>query len=170
MAENRFAKNVLIISVVSTVVALFTYIFVEHHRDVPNRIEQDRKTLLSTSDNSTVAERTKPVGQVNIASTKMKTQQSFEQVAAAAPVQRNGQQVYQSACVACHGSGIAGAPKAGDTGQWAKRVSKGLETLYASAINGLQGSAGVMPAKGGNPVLSDAEVKAAVDYIVAQLK
>ena len=169
MAENRFAKNVLIISVVSAVMALFTYIFVNHHRNVPIRIEQDRRNLLSTSDGSSVAERTKPVGQVNIALTK-KPQRSFVRVAAAAPVQRNGQQVYQSACVACHGSGIAGAPKAGDTSQWAERVSKGLDTLYASAINGLQGSAGVMPAKGGNPVLSDAEVKAAVDYIVAQLK
>jgi cytochrome c5 len=53
---------------------------------------------------------------------------------------------------------------------WAKRIAKGLDTLYASAINGVQGNAGVMPAKGGNPALSNAEVKAAVDYIVAQSK
>jgi cytochrome c5 len=58
----------------------------------------------------------------------------------------------------------------GDAGLWAKRIAKGLDTLYASAINGVQGNAGVMPAKGGNPALSNAEVKAAVDYIVAQSK
>ena len=166
MVEKRFAKNVLIISVVSAVLTLFIYILVAHHRDTPNRVRQDRSTLLSTG--SSVAERTKPFGQINVASTE--TQRALVPVAAAAPVKVNGQQVYQSACVACHGAGIAGAPKVGNASQWAKRIAKGLDTLYASAINGVQGSAGVMPAKGGNLTLSDAEVKAAVDYIVAQLK
>ncbi len=166
MAEKRFAKNVLIISVVSAVLTLFIYILVAHHRDTPNRVRQDRNALLGAG--SGVAEQTKPVGQINVASTE--TLRAPVQVAAAAPVKVNGQQVYQSACVACHGAGIAGAPKLGDASQWAKRIAKGLDTLYASAINGVQGSAGVMPAKGGNPALSDAEVKAAVDYMVAQSK
>ena len=166
MTEKRFAKNVLIISVVSAVLTLFIYILVAHHRDTPNRVRQDRNALLGAG--SGVAEQTKPVGQINVASTE--TLRAPVQVAAAAPVKVNGQQVYQSACVACHGAGIAGAPKLGDASQWAKRIAKGLDTLYASAINGVQGSAGVMPAKGGNPALSDAEVKAAVDYMVAQSK
>ena len=166
MTEKRFAKNVLIISVVSAVLTLFTYILVAHHRDTPNRVRQDRNALLGAG--SGVAEQTKPVGQINVASTE--TLRAPVQVAAAAPVKVNGQQVYQSACVACHGAGIAGAPKLGDASQWAKRIAKGLDILYASAINGVQGSAGVMPAKGGNPALSDAEVKAAVDYMVAQSK
>jgi cytochrome c5 len=166
MTEKRFAKNVLIISVVSAVLTLFTYILVAHHRDTPNRIRQDRNAQLGAG--SGVAEQTKPVGQINVASTE--TLRAPVQVAAAAPVKVNGQQVYQNACVACHGAGIAGAPKLGDASQWAKRIAKGLDSLYASAINGVQGSAGVMPAKGGNPALSDAEVKAAVDYMVAQSK
>ncbi|TMH80283.1 MAG: cytochrome c5 family protein [Betaproteobacteria bacterium] len=87
-----------------------------------------------------------------------------------AAVRRDGQQVYQTTCVACHEAGIAGAPKLGDKGQWAKHIAKGLDTLYASAVNGVQGSAGAMPPKGGNPGLSDAEVKAAVDYMVARSK
>ena len=91
-------------------------------------------------------------------------------MAAASSPGRDGQQVYQVSCVACHDAGIAGAPKLGDKGQWAKRIAKGLDTLYASAVNGVQGSAGAMPAKGGNPALSNAEVKAAVDYIVARSK
>ncbi|MEE8387830.1 MAG: c-type cytochrome [Acidiferrobacterales bacterium] len=166
MAEKRFAKNVLIISMVSIVLALFIYIFVDHHRDTPNRILQDRRALLSSG--SGAAERMKPVGQINVASTEMKRVPL--QIAAAAPFNVNGQQVFQNTCVACHGAGIAGAPKVGDTGQWAKRVAKGLDILYASAINGLQGSGGVMPAKGGNQALSGAEVRAAVDYMVKQLK
>jgi len=166
MAEKRFAKNVLIISVVSAVLTLFIYILVAHHRDTPNRVRQDRNALLGAG--SGVAEQTKPVGQINVAAAE--PQRDPIQVAAAAPVKVNGQQVYQSACVACHGAGIAGAPKLGDASQWAKRIAKGLDSLYASAINGVQGSAAVMPAKGGNPALSDAEVKAAVDYMVAQSK
>jgi cytochrome c5 len=166
MANKRFAKNLSIILVISAMLTLFIYIFVSHHRDIPNRIQQNRNALLSTG--SSVAERTKPYGQINVASTE--TRQAPVRVAAAAPVQINGQQVYRNACVACHGTGIAGAPKLGDASQWGKRIANGVDTLYASAINGLQGSAGVMPAKGGNPALSDAEVKAAVDYIVAQSK
>ncbi|MFB3088513.1 MAG: cytochrome c5 family protein [Acidiferrobacterales bacterium] len=166
MAEKRFAKNVLIISVVSAVLTLFIYILVAHHRDTPNRVRQDRNAQLGAG--SGVAEQTKPVGQIKVAAAE--PQRDFIQVAAAAPVKVNGQQVYQSICVACHGAGIAGAPKLGDASQWAKRIAKGLDILYASAINGVQGSAGVMPAKGGNPALSDAEVKAAVDYMVAQSK
>lgn len=166
MVEKRFAKNVLIISVASAVLALFTYIFVAHHRDTPNRIRRELGTLLSTG--SSVAERTKPIGQINVTSTE--TPGALVSVAAAVPVKVDGQQVYQSACVACHGAGIAGAPKVGNASQWAERIAKGLDTLYVSAINGVQGSAGVMPAKGGNLALSDAEVKAAVDYIVAQLQ
>jgi cytochrome c5 len=166
MADNRFAKNVTIILVVSAALTLFTYIFVDHHRDIPNRVQQERAALLGAS--SGVAERMKPVGQINVAPTE--TRRTPVQIATAAPVKVNGQQVYENACVACHGTGVAGAPKLGDTEPWAKRIAKGLDTLYASAINGLQGSAGVMPAKGGNLALSNAEVKAAVDYIVAKSK
>jgi cytochrome c5 len=115
-----------------------------------------------------VAERIKPVGQVVVAAAETKSEPV--KIAAASPSARDGQQIYQAACVACHDAGIAGAPKLGDKGQWAKRIAKGVDTLYVSAVNGTQTSAGVMPAKGGNPALSNAEVKAAVDYIVARSK
>jgi len=78
----------------------------------------------------------------------------------------SGESVYQSACAACHNAGVAGAPAQGDSAAWAERIDKGMETLYRHAIEGFQGSAGVMPAKGGNPTLSDEEVKAAVDFMV----
>lgn len=78
----------------------------------------------------------------------------------------DGKSVYDSACFACHAAGVAGAPKQGDAEAWAPRVAKGLETLYSNAINGYQGEAGIMPAKGGRADLSDEQVEAAVDYMV----
>ena len=167
MTEKRYAMHVSIILGISGVLMLFIFVLVAHHRDIPDQVRQHRGALSGTG--SSVAERIKPVGQVDVASAD--TQREPVKIAvAASPPGRDGQQVYQAACVACHGAGIAGAPKLEDKGQWAKRIAKGVDTLYASAVNGVKGSAGVMPAKGGNPALSNAEVKAAVDYMVARSK
>ena len=89
---------------------------------------------------------------------------------AGAPTAAGGEGVYKSACVACHGVGIAGAPKAGDKAAWSARVAQGKPALYDHAIRGYQGKAGVMPAKGGNTALADADVKSAVDYMVSLAK
>lgn len=86
--------------------------------------------------------------------------------AAAAPAKVDGQAVYDKVCAMCHGAGIAGAPKTGDKGAWGPRVAQGKDTLYKHAIEGIR----AMPAKGGNPALADAEVKAAVDVLVAAAK
>jgi cytochrome c5 len=166
MTEKRYAMNVSIILGISVVLMLFIFLLVGHHHDIPDRVRLDRGALLGTG--SSVAERIKPVAQVNVASAE--TQREPVKNAAAPPPSRDGQQVYQATCVACHSAGIAGAPKLGDKSQWAKHIAKGLDTLYASAVNGVQGSAGAMPPKGGNPALSNAEVRAAVDYMVARSK
>ncbi len=86
--------------------------------------------------------------------------------AAGAPT--DGKSVYESACVACHGAGLAGAPKVGDKSAWAARIAQGKGTLEQHAIAGFQGSAGFMPAKGGRLDLSDDAVKAAVGHMVSQ--
>ncbi|MBD8657597.1 cytochrome c5 family protein [Oxalobacteraceae sp. CFBP 13730] len=80
-----------------------------------------------------------------------------------------GKKAYDTACIACHGAGIAGAPKFGDKVAWSARVGQGASVLYDHAIKGFQGKAGVMPPKGGS-ALPDADVKAAVDYMVAAVK
>jgi cytochrome c5 len=77
-----------------------------------------------------------------------------------------GETVYNQACVACHGAGIAGAPKLGDAAAWAPRIAQGIDTLHTHALQGYQGKGGYMPPKGGRTDLSDQSVINAVDYIV----
>jgi cytochrome c5 len=83
--------------------------------------------------------------------------------AAAAPAAASdGKKIYDTTCVACHGAGLAGAPKLGDKAAWAPRLAAGMPAVYEIALKGK----GAMPPKGGNLSLSDADVKAAVDYMV----
>ena len=89
--------------------------------------------------------------------------------AAATPAKADagkGKAVYEANCTVCHGTGIAGAPKAGDKAAWAPRLKTGMEALYATSLKGK----GAMPPKGGNLSLADADVKAAVDYLVGTAK
>ncbi len=89
--------------------------------------------------------------------------------AATAPVATvlTGPQVYNVACVACHGAGVGGAPVYGEADQWTARIAQGTDVLYSNAINGYTGAAGYMPPKGGRLDLSDGEIQAAVDYMIA---
>lgn len=80
-----------------------------------------------------------------------------------------GKTLYGATCAACHGAGIAGAPKYGDKAAWAPRIAQGSNVLYDHALKGFQGKGGVMPPKGGSSA-PDADVKAAVDYMVAAAK
>jgi cytochrome c5 len=154
-------KSYLIIFTLALV--LFGFFFVEHHLDTPGRTAADRETLMS--DGSGIAARIAAVGQIKTAQAQSST---TTQVASTTEAAVDGQKVYQSACIACHGAGVAGAPMVGNAATWADRIAAGNDSLYANAIDGLVGSSGVMPAKGGNPTLSDAEVKAAVDHMVSQ--
>jgi cytochrome c5 len=133
-----------------------------------------------------VAERIKPVGAVNVAApggaavpAPAPPAPSAEQPTAAAvttPVAASasapsagatvdlakGESIYGMACLACHTTGAAGAPKLGDKAAWAPRIAQGMEVLHASAINGK----GAMPAKGGRADLSDDDIRSAVVYMV----
>ncbi|UYG03679.1 c-type cytochrome [Halomonas sp. LR3S48] len=78
----------------------------------------------------------------------------------------DGEAIYNQACMACHMTGAAGAPRRGEAGEWEGRIDQDIETLYDHAINGV----GAMPPKGGNMGLSDDEVRAAVDFLVEPVK
>jgi len=91
---------------------------------------------------------------------------SAPQATPAAAGKADGKKIYEATCTACHGSGVAGAPKAGDKAAWAPRLKAGMDAIYASALKGK----GAMPPKGGNNALADADVKAAVDYLIGLAK
>src|ERR1700740_166916 len=85
----------------------------------------------------------------------------------AAPSQKaDGKKVYETTCSACHATGVAGAPKVGDKAAWAPHLMHGRDGLLQSALKGK----GAMPPKGGNPSLSDDDVRAAVEFMVSQSK
>jgi cytochrome c5 len=148
--------------------------------DVP--IDQNSRAF----SNETVTQRLKPVGELVLANdTSQPGAQSGEGAgesgsavaappatsAAAAPVEDAGgpekiKAIYTASCAACHTTGAAGAPKLGDNAAWSARIKAGNEALYNSALKGKN----AMPPKGGNASLSDADVKAVVDYMVSQSK
>ena len=105
-----------------------------------------------------------PGEEVEAAAPLLETAAEPEPVAAAL----TGPQVYNQACLACHGNGVGGAPIVGDIETWAARIAQGNDVLYDHAINGYQGQMGYMPPKGGRLDLSDDEVESAVDYMVAE--
>jgi cytochrome c5 len=84
----------------------------------------------------------------------------------AAVIPKNGTELFEQTCNACHGQGIGGAPRAGDKAAWGPRIAKGKTVLYEHAIQGFTGSAGVMPAKGGRTDVPDDLVKQAVDHML----
>ena len=73
---------------------------------------------------------------------------------------------YRTACMACHATGAAGAPKTGDKAAWKARIAQGMDTLVMNANKGK----GAMPPKGGRADLTDAQIKSAVEYMVAESK
>ncbi len=129
-------------------------------------------TMNSAAEHNTpeaLEARIAPVGNLNVvASGGGETGVAETTTTAAAPAQ-DGKSVYDGSCTVCHAIGIAGAPKTGDVAAWEARMAKGMAVLVANAINGFQGEVGIMLPKGGNPALSDAEVEAAVIYMVEQL-
>lgn len=78
-----------------------------------------------------------------------------------AKVEKSGEEVVKAGCAMCHAAGLMNAPKIGDKAQWEARIAQGYETLVKHAIDGIR----TMPARGGNPALSDTEVAGAVKYM-----
>jgi len=157
MSDSSFSRLfIIMIIAMSVLTIMLMWLAVSAAGDVNARL--DERSELENSD--AIVERIAPVGSFSAESTV--TAPVVEEVL-------SGEQAYAS-CGACHGAGIAGAPKLGSAEQWNARIEKGIEALYSNAINGYTGEAGYMPAKGGNVALSDESVKAAVDYMVSEVK
>ncbi|MDQ3289465.1 MAG: c-type cytochrome [Pseudomonadota bacterium] len=117
-----------------------------------------------------------PVGAVYAGSTGAAAQAAATAAAAAAAASQvayggtlDGAVIFDSLCAGCHRSGAGGAPTMA-AAQWAARIPQGRDTLYRHAVEGYTGAAGVMPAKGGNPALSDDQVTATVDWMLENLQ
>jgi cytochrome c5 len=121
-----------------------------------------REAEMNAAQVKLAQQRIEPVGQLNLKSNPQQPVAEAPTVIASAPAQSSGQQIYSGLCQACHATGAGGAPLAGDAKAWQPRLAQGTQALYRSAINGK----GAMPPKGGNPTLADAEIKAAVDYML----
>lgn len=83
--------------------------------------------------------------------------------AAAVAIDEAGEKIYKQYCFACHLTGVAEAPKTGDTEAWAPRAATGFDALFTNVVNGK----GAMPPRSGFPHLSDDELKAGIRYLLA---
>ena len=135
---------------------------------------QEKQMLVESHYLKGVSARVEPFARVAVAgqdNSALKIEPTTPAGSAAGPAApKNGDDLYEQACKACHGPGIGGAPKAGDKAAWGPRVAKGKDILYDHALHGFTGSAGMMPAKGGRVDVSDDIVKQAVDHIVGMAK
>jgi cytochrome c5 len=126
-----------------------------------------------------IAKRLKPVGELVVDPNQPAPVATAPVAVAAAPAPAGkaapaaagadsgkGKSIFDTTCMACHATGAAGAPKIGDKAAWAPRLKEGMPAVYGIAMKGK----GAMPPKGGNATLSDADVKAAVDYMVSKVK
>lgn len=117
-----------------------------------------------------VNDRIAPVAKIAVSGQDNSALAAAKPAAAEPAAELPGEEVYNMACIACHGAGIAGAPKYGDKAAWGPRLAKGADTLHKHAIEGFQGQGGFMPPKGGRVDLADKSVMNAVDYMVAASK
>lgn len=156
MTDGQFYKIFGILTlgiiIIGIIIAILANVFASYSFHPSNQY----KTEIENSEQI----RTEPEGKINLASNPTIKQEAPIVVASSGPV--SGKDIYNNVCMSCHTSGAAGAPMIGNSSQWTDRLSKGKDTLYANAINGI----GVMPAKGGLSSLTDDEVRAAVDYLL----
>jgi cytochrome c5 len=162
--DSHFFNNFSLVLGILVAVTIGLFAFARHvgasHQG--KQVTEDPRYVKS------VEERLQPVARVAVAgqdNSALKIESAGPATAAAA-IPANGTAAYETACQACHGAGIAGAPKVGDKAAWGPRIAQGKETLYNHALHGFNGKTGVMPAKGGRADWPDDLIKQAVDHIV----
>jgi len=139
--------QLITVVVLAFVVPIFTIVLIVHMVTGGLRVDKSSNAMSEEA----IAARIKPVGEVVLADKS-------------AGGERSGEQVVKEVCQTCHAAGLLNAPKVGDPAAWKPRLAQGEKTLITHAINGIR----TMPAKGGNPSLSDAEVARAVVWMANQ--
>jgi cytochrome c5 len=161
-----------ILSVVMGVLITVTIVLLAAARLIANQtqvpgIYSDPEYVAEVSDNIKPFARVAIAGQDNSALAIAQPAAATATAAPAVAAPKNGLELYEAACKACHDTGLAGAPKAGDKAAWGPRLAQGKATLYEHALKGYTGKTGVMPAKGARTDLSDDLVKQGVDYLAS---
>ncbi len=163
MNDNQFATTMM--TIIGVLIAFTVVIMIIANFLIPGSdFSEDRLVRGNIED------RIKPVGTLAIAGiTPVKVADSndtnVDAILATADSAKSADELY-TACAACHNAGVLNAPKLGDKAGWESRLAKGVDALYASAINGI----GAMPAKGGRADYSDDDIKKVVDYMLESVK
>jgi cytochrome c5 len=164
--DSHFFNNFSLVLGILFAVTLGLFAFARH----VGAEHQGKQVTTDPRYEASVKERLQPVDRVAVAgqdNSALKIESAGPPMAAAA-LPTDGASAYQAGCSACHGAGIAGAPKVGDKAAWGPRIAQGKATLYKHAIEGFTGKTGVMPAKGAQASWSDELVQQAVDHMVQQ--
>ena len=161
---KRFSMVIAFLSVVTLGLILFAYYLNGQLERTPDPTARQR-----------VIDRIAPIGQVYAGATGAAAQATAVAAAAAAAASQvayggttDGSVIYANLCTGCHTAGAGGAPKLDAGGIGARMAARGIDQLVSRAISGYTGEVGVMPAKGGNPALTDEQVKVAVEWMVGQ--
>ena len=159
--DKIFFRNYAII-ILSLIVMIAALLMIA--RDIG--IEEDEASLAARPP-ADPAVNTAPVGELRLQGELAAPPAAARRASRAGARPANlGEIVYAGLCVTCHNGAIPNFPRVGDKAEWAPRIAQGRALLYEHAIVGFTGARGVMPARGGNPALSDEEVRAAVDYMI----
>lgn len=151
MSQTKNLKGLIWVAIILSVVMLIAFL-AGFFMVKPEKLD-------ASVDAEITANRIKPIGTVITSDMPQP-----EPAAAASAEPQSPEQIYNTVCTACHATGVLESPKLDDNAAWTARAAKGIDGLLSSAINGLNN----MPPRGGNPSLSDDELKATIEYMLGQ--
>jgi cytochrome c5 len=165
--ENSIFDTQTIVVIFLAIVLVAVYIYAKNLRAFTSGLHGR-----DVEFHASVEERIRPFGRIKLPGDEHAPGElKVDEVPQAEPVATlmSGPQVFNAACIACHGTGIGGAPMLEDGAAWEPRIAQGIDTLYLHSLEGYTGTMGYMPPKGARLDLSDKEVSDAVDYMLTQV-
>lgn len=160
MSEQENESMLTLVGVLGTMVAFAVFIGILAYF-IGGYAHKDRP--LEAREIAALKQRIAPIGEVR--TSDQPPMETVDASASAAPTEpRSGSEVVQQVCAACHSAGVLGAPKIGSKEDWQPRLAQGFDILINHTVNGIR----AMPPKGGNPSLTEAELKAALTEMLQQ--